>query len=447
MKTIAIVGKTNVGKSTFFNRLVGKKAAIVHDQAGVTRDRKEAKASLGDIRFKAIDTAGLEETSDLSKAMWKQTEKAIDDADIVLMMIDTRSGLNPLDMRLASLLRGIEKPVFLLANKCEGKEQHFISKEAYRLGLGDPIPVSGEHGLGMSDLYQALLPYFPKETDEKEEEISPYDLKVAIVGRPNVGKSTLVNQLLGENRMLTGPKAGVTRDAITVDLTWKDKKIQLVDTAGMRKQSKVGESLEKISVADAKHALNFAEVVIVVVDANNPLEGQDLLIARQVVEEGRALVIAVNKWDTVSKPKVLMNGIKEKLRTSLQQVKGVPVVTLSALTGQGVDLLMTEAFKIYTIWNKRVPTHKLNEWLQKMTEATPPPLASNGRRIPMRYMTQVGVRPPTFVIFSSTPDELPESYLRYLSNGLRKDYGLEGIPIRISMRKRNNPYAEKGKKR
>jgi len=445
MKTVALVGKTNVGKSTFFNRLVGKKAAIVHDRPGVTRDRKEGKASLGDISFKIIDTAGLEETSDLAKAMWKQTEKAIDDADIVLMMIDTRSELNPLDMRLAALLRGVGKPVFLLANKCEGKEQHFVSQEAYRLGLGDPIAVSGEHGLGMSDLYQALLPYFP-EDEEEEEKVSPYDLKVAIVGRPNVGKSTLVNQLLGEDRMLTGPNAGVTRDAITVDLLWKDKKIQLVDTAGMRKQSKVGESLEKISVADARRALNFAEVVIVVVDANNPLESQDLLIARQVVEEGRALVIAVNKWDTISKPKAVMNEIKEKLRTSLQQVKGVPVVTLSALTGQGIDLLMTEAFKIYSVWNKRVPTHKLNEWLQQMTEATPPPLASNGRRIPMRYMTQVGIRPPTFVIFSSNPDELPESYLRYLSNGLRKDYGLDGIPIRISMRKRNNPYAEKGKK-
>ena len=358
MKTVALVGKTNVGKSTFFNRLVGKKAAIVHDRPGVTRDRKEGKASLGDISFKIIDTAGLEETSDLAKAMWKQTEKAIDDADIVLMMIDTRSELNPLDMRLAALLRGVGKPVFLLANKCEGKEQHFVSQEAYRLGLGDPIAVSGEHGLGMSDLYQALLPYFP-EDEEEEEKVSPYDLKVAIVGRPNVGKSTLVNQLLGEDRMLTGPNAGVTRDAITVDLLWKDKKIQLVDTAGMRKQSKVGESLEKISVADARHALNFAEVVIVVVDANNPLESQDLLIARQVVEEGRALVIAVNKWDTISKPKAVMNEIKEKLRTSLQQVKGVPVVTLSALTGQGIDLLMTEAFKIYSVWNKRVKEVKI----------------------------------------------------------------------------------------
>ena len=414
---VALVGRTNVGKSTLFNRLTGKKEAIVHDMPGVTRDRKEGLAHLGDLSFKIIDTAGLEETSSLAKAMWQQTEKAIEQADIVLMMIDARSELTPLDMRLATDLRRQKKPVLLLANKCEGSSQYLAAAEAYRLGLGDPIAISGEHGLGMADLYQALQPFFPEDVISSEpENETECDLKVAIVGRPNVGKSTLVNRLIGQERLLTGPEAGVTRDAISVDLVWKNKKIKLTDTAGLRKKGKVSESLEKISVADTKRALDFAEVVIVVVDAANPLESQDLLIARQTVEEGRALVIAVNKWDTVVNPRKVMSDIKEKLRTSLQQVKGVPVVTISAKTGSGLDLLMKEAFSIYGIWNKRVPTHKLNDWLKRMTEATPPPLAKNGRRIPMRYMTQVGIRPPTFVIFSSNPDELPESYLRWNKN-------------------------------
>lgn len=451
LKTIALVGRTNVGKSTLFNRLVGKKEAIVHDMPGVTRDRKEAIGHLSDLTFKVIDTAGLEETTSLAKAMWEQTEKAIDEADIILMITDARSELNPLDTRLATDLRKQKKPVLLLSNKCEGSAQFAVASEAYALGLGDPIAISGEHGLGMADLYQALLPFFPKEDALLDAEPEPTsdlksDLKVAIVGRPNVGKSTLVNRLLGQERMLTGPEAGVTRDAISVELNWKGKKVLLTDTAGLRKRAKVDFSLEKISASDTKRALDFAEVVIVVVDAANPLEKQDLLIARQTVEEGRALVIAVNKWDTVQNPRRVMNEIKEKLRVSLQQVKGVPVVTISAKTGAGLDLLMSEAFKIYAVWNKRVPTHRLNEWLKSMTEATPPPLARNGRRIPMRYMTQVNTRPPTFVIFSSNPDELPESYLRYLSNGLRKDYGLDGIPIRINLRKRENPYANKGRK-
>ena len=281
------------------------------------------------------------------------------------------------------------------------------------------------------------------ETEEKSEE---KQLKLAIVGRPNVGKSTLVNQLLGQERMLTGPEAGVTRDAITIPFEWKGNKVLLTDTAGLRKRAKITHSLEKISAADSKHALDFAEVVVVVVDANNPLETQDLTVARKAVEEGRALVLAVNKWDTVKNQAIVKNTIKERLHNSLQQVKGLPVVYISAKTGQGMDLLMREVFRIYKVWNKRVPTAKLNIWLKEMTEATPPPLASNGRRIPMKYMTQVNTRPPTFVIFSSNPDELPESYLRYLSNGLRKDYGLDGIPIRISMRKRENPYAYRAKK-
>ena len=448
MKTVALVGRTNVGKSTLFNRLTGRRDAIVHDMPGVTRDRREGTAKLSDLTFRVIDTAGLEDISSLSKAMWEQTRKAIEQADVVCAIVDGRSSLNPLDKRLAVELRGLKKPVILLVNKCEGSEQTAQIGDAYSLGLGDPIPVSGAHGLGMADLYTALLPYLEKaDTDEivSEDEDAEKPLKISIVGRPNVGKSTLVNCLLGSERMLTGPEAGVTRDAICVDFAWKGHAIKLTDTAGLRKRGKVNESLEKMSAADTKRALDFAEVVVVVVDATNPLENQDLLIARQTVEEGRALVIAVNKWDKVDNPRQLMTQLKEKLRTGLQQVKGVPVVMLSAKNGTGMDLLMKECFRMYDIWNKRVPTHKLNEWLRRMTEATPPPVAKNGRRIPMRYMTQVGIRPPTFVIFSSNPDELPESYLRYLSNGLRQDYGLDGIPIRISMRKRNNPYADKKK--
>ncbi len=449
-KIIAIVGRTNVGKSTLFNRLCGKKEAIVHDMPGVTRDRREGRGHLGDLTFKVIDTAGLEETTSLAKAMWQQTEKAIEEADIILMVVDARSDLNPLDMRLAQDLRPLEKPVLLLANKCEGNAQFLAATESYKLGLGDPIAVSGEHGQGMLDLFQALLPYFPQEdetdTDDLDENEPVSPLKIAIVGRPNVGKSTLVNRLLGQERMLTGPEAGVTRDAISVDFEWKGRPVTLTDTAGLRRRSRVDFSLEKISAADTRRALNFAEVVIVVVDANIPLENQDLQIARQVVEEGRALVVAVNKWDAIANPRQKMNEIKTKLHDSLQQVKGVPLVTLSAKTGAGVDLLMKEVFHINDIWNKRVQTHRLNEWLKQMTEAHPPPVAKNGRRIPMRYMTQVNTRPPTFVIFSSNPDELPESYLRYLSNGLRDKFGLTGIPIRIHMRKRENPYVLQGKK-
>lgn len=446
-KIIAIVGRTNVGKSTLFNRLCGKKEAIVHDMPGVTRDRREGRGHLGDLTFKVIDTAGLEETTSLAKAMWQQTEKAIEEADIILMVVDARSGINPLDMRLAQDLRPLKKPVLLLANKCEGNAQFLAASESYKLGLGDPIAVSGEHGQGMLDLFQALLPCFPQDEETEEEPAETNSaLKIAIVGRPNVGKSTLVNRLLGQERMLTGPEAGVTRDAISIDFEWKGKPVVFTDTAGLRRRSRVDFSLEKISAADTRRALNFAEVVIVVMDANIPLENQDLQIARQVVEEGRALVVAVNKWDTIADPRKKMNEIKTKLHDSLQQVKGVPLVTLSAKTGAGVDLLMKEVFHINEIWNKRVQTHRLNEWLKQMTEAHPPPVAKNGRRIPMRYMTQVNTRPPTFVIFSSNPAELPESYLRYLSNGLRDHFGLTGIPIRIHMRKRENPYVAKGKK-
>lgn len=498
MKTIAIVGRTNVGKSTLFNRLCGRKFAIVHDRPGVTRDRKEADAFLYDLKFRLIDTAGLEETTSLAAAMWRQTEMAVAEADVVLAVVDARSELTRLDEKMANDLRKSHKPVLLLANKCEGKMTQATLGELYRLGLGEPIPVSGEHGLGMGDLHEALAPLlkdkedsddkiskiirtqknmryadnkkmaekFTDETDnclsndDANNEAEPADLKareraekqkrplkLAIVGRPNVGKSTLINQLLGKERLLTGPEAGVTRDAITIPWEWRGKQILLTDTAGLRKRGKVEQDLEKISAADTRNAIDFAEVVILVLDANVPMEKQDLLIASKVLNEGRNLLIALNKWDSVSNQKTVLNSLKEKIAVSLQQVKGLPIHTISARTGYGLDRLISDAFKMYELWNKRVPTHRLNDFLKRMTEAHPTPVASNGKRIPMKYMTQVSTRPPTFVIFSSNPDSLPESYLRYLSNGIREQYGLIGVPIRIYMRKRENPYAEKAKER
>ena len=459
MKTIAIVGRTNVGKSTFFNRLCGKKLAIVHDRAGVTRDRKEATGHLYDLQFRLIDTAGLEETTALAAAMWRQTELAIAEADIVLMVVDARGEMTILDEKLAKSLRKLDKPVILVANKCEGKEQQNALGNFYRLGLGEPIGFSAEHGLGLGDLFAKLKPLFPAPSKEDEEDLSDEEqeneerpkrpkrpLQLAIVGRPNVGKSTLVNRLLNQERVLTGPEAGVTRDAITVPFEWRGEKILLTDTAGLRKSGRIDDSLERFSAYDTKNAIDFAEVVILVLDANVPMEKQDLLIASRVIEEGRALIIALNKWDAVEHQKKVLNDIKEKMVSSLQQVKGLPVLTISAKTGYGLDRMMSEVFSIYKLWNKRVPTHKMNTFLRAMTEAHPTPVAKNGRRIPMKYMTQVSTRPPTFAIFSSNPDQLPESYLRYLSNGLRKDYGLDGIPIRISMRKRENPYAYRAKK-
>ena len=465
MKTVAIVGRTNVGKSTLFNRLCGRRLAIVHDEAGVTRDRKEAEAHLMDLSFRLVDTAGLEETTELAQAMWQQTQTAVMEADVVLAVVDGREDVMPLDVKMAQVLRKSGKKIILLANKCEGKIAH-LAGSFYRLGLGDPIPVSAEHGLGLSDLHEALKKVLPKEEErtsveeqqpiidekilhdkEKERLIrQSKPLKLAIVGRPNVGKSTLINTLLGKERLLTGPIAGVTRDAVTIPWEWRGRQILLTDTAGLRKQGKIEHELEKISVADTLNAIDFAEVVILVLDAAQPMEKQDLLIASKVLNEGRCLLIALNKWDTVERQKQVLNALKEKLAVSLQQVKGLPVHTVSAKTGYGLNRMMSDVFQLYELWNKRVPTHKLNDFLARMTQAHPTPVASNGKRIPMKYMTQVSTRPPTFVIFSSNPDSLPESYLRYLSNGLRSVYGLEGVPIRITMRKRANPYEKQGKK-
>ena len=443
---IAIIGRPNVGKSTLFNRLAGRKIAIVHDQPGVTRDRREAPAKLRDLDLRIIDTAGYEYS--LESRMWEQTKRAIDEADVCLFLFDARAGLQPYDEHFADILRQSGKPVVLLANKCESKAQEDSIHEAYKLGLGQPIPFSAEHGLGTNDLYEALKPLDKKtpksvsDTDNNDEEALERPLQLAIVGRPNVGKSTLVNALLKDERMLTGPEAGVTRDAITSEWVWQGRKVNLVDTAGLRRQSRVADSLEKMSAASTKHAAFMAQVVVLVLDADAVLEKQDLTIARKVIEEGRALVIAVNKWDIANRKEAL-DQLNYKLKTSLTQVEGVPTVTISALKGEGLDKLMRAVFKIYDRWNSRIPTAPLNQWFADMIDNYPPPLGKNKRRIKLRYITQAKSRPPSFYIFSSNPEGLPESYLRYLVNNLRETFDLGGIPIRMTVRKTGNPYADK----
>ncbi len=446
---VAIIGRPNVGKSTLFNRLAGKKLAIVHDTPGVTRDRKEAETKFNDLPLLIIDTAGYEYSNEdnLEARMWEQTQKAINDADVCLFLYDARAGLQPYDEHFADILRRSHKPVILLANKCEGKQQEDSRFEAYKLGLGEPIPFSAEHGLGMLDLYDALKEHYFKDnnvTENQEEENEEFDKKpiqVAIVGRPNVGKSTLVNALLKDDRMLTGPEAGVTRDAITSDWEWKGHKFKLVDTAGLRKQSKVSDSLEKMSAASSRYAVNMAQVVVLVLDADAILDKQDLTIASKVLDEGRALIIAVNKWDIADK-KEAIEKLKYKLRTSLTQVEGIPTITISALKSEGLDKLMSAVLKIYTRWNSRVPTAPLNKWFADVTGAYPPPLGKNKRRIKLRYITQAKIRPPSFFIFSSNPEGLPDSYLRYLTNSLRDTFDFGGVPIRITVRKTGNPYAD-----
>jgi len=443
MKTVAIVGRTNVGKSTLFNRLCHKKLAIVHDKPGVTRDRKEAVATLEEVTFCLVDTAGLESGGELEKSMWAQTRQAIRGADVVIMLVDVRAGVHPLDEQLAAELHKYAKPVLLVANKCEGREQEDLLYDFYKLALGDPIPFSAEHGRGVGELAAALLPLI--EGEEEQEVQNPEGqkaIRLAVVGRPNVGKSTLVNHLLQEERLLTGPMAGVTRDAIEVPFSWQGTPFVLIDTAGLRKRAKVNDSLEKMAGSHTANAINFATVVVLVLDATLAMERQDIAIAVKAFEEGRALVIALNKWDLVSEPKQVLKDIAETLSTSLQQVKGIPVVSLSGKTGYGVKTLMQRVLETYAKWDKRVPTHKINLFLKEMTEKHLPPIAKNGRRIPLKYMTQVSSRPPSFVIFSSNPQELPESYIRYLTNGLRTTFGFEGIPLRLTLRKQKNPYAK-----
>lgn len=460
--TVTIIGRPNVGKSTLFNRLVGKRLAIVDDQPGVTRDRREGDGRISDMRFRVIDTAGLEDSLDdsLEGRMRRQTEQALQDADVALLLIDARAGLTPLDEHFAQVLRRHDTPVLLCANKCEGSAGQPGMMEAYGLGMGEPIALSAEHGEGMLELYQALLPYADAaeehealngvdvnvELDEDgeplEEEAPNRPIQLAIVGRPNVGKSTLVNKLLGEDRLLTGPEAGITRDSIALDWEWKGRPVKLVDTAGLRRRGKVTDKVERLSAADTLRAVRFAQVVALVLDGNDMLEKQDLTIARQVIEEGRALVIVANKWDAVEDKQEALDKLHDRIMTSLPQVKGIPVVTISALKGRNLDRLLDGVLKIYETWNRRISTSRLNEWLYAMTEAHPPPLA-RGRRIKLRYMTQAKTRPPTFAVFVSVPDDLPDAYIRYLTNGLREDFDLPGIPLRINMRKGKNPFAPK----
>jgi GTP-binding protein len=442
--TVAIVGRPNVGKSTLFNRLVGKRLALVDDTPGVTRDRREGQARLGDLELTVIDTAGLEEAKagSLTARMRAQTERAVADADLALLLIDGRAGITPQDEHFARLLRRGGTPVVLVANKCEGRDCSFVLAEAYGLGLGEPIAISAEHGEGMTDLYariDSIAASLPSHEEAIEQPEAESPLQLAVVGRPNVGKSTLVNRLIGEERLLTGAEAGITRDAIAVDWEWRGRKLRLIDTAGLRRRSRVEVKLEKLSAADALRTIRFAEVVVLVLDAREGLEKQDLTIARLVEEEGRALVIAANKWDAVSDKAAAKRNLRDRIETSLPQVKGVPLVTVSALTGRNLEELMEAVFEIHEAWNRRIATAELNRWLEEATATHPPPAVS-GRRLRLRYMTQVKTRPPTFALFTSRPADLPDSYSRYLVNGMRETFALHGVPVRLVLRKSRNPY-------
>ena len=441
--TVAIVGRPNVGKSTLFNRLVGRRQALVHPTPGVTRDRREGEAGLLGLSFTAIDTAGLEDVrgETLAGRMQAQTGLAIDEADVLLMLVDARAGVTPLDTHFADALRRSAKPVVLAANKCEGGAGAAGLIDSWRLGLGEPVPISAEHGEGLSDLFDALAPYAgaADETPAGEESEGEGPLNLAVVGRPNVGKSTLVNRLLGEERVLTGPEPGVTRDAVWVAWSWRGREIRLIDTAGLRRRARVSERLERLTAADTENAIRFAHVAVLLVDGTEGLEKSDLTIARRIVEEGRAMVLAVNKWDAVGDRGGSLRTIRDRLERSLPQIRGIPVRTLSGLTGRGVDGLLPTVFETYGVWNLRVDTGPLNRWLAATVDRHPPPIVE-GRRLRLRYMTQIKTRPPTFALFASRPSSVPESYLRYLVNGLRDDFGLSGVPIRIALRKGRNPY-------
>jgi len=470
MYSIAIVGRPNVGKSTLFNRLAGRKQAIVDDRPGVTRDRREAMGSLAGLSFGLVDTAGLEESTrgSLEDRMRKQTEKAIELADLTLLVFDAREGITPADKFFANEIRKAGADVLLVANKCEGKAGLSGIAESWSLGFCEAIPVSAAHGEGMGDLYDALVDmakqqdrladltgdaYNDADVDDDDvledapdgEEVwtdkgAERPMRIAVIGRPNMGKSTLINRLVGEDRLLTGPEAGITRDAIEIPFSIDGREVILIDTAGMRRKSRIDEYLEKQMVDDALRAIRFSHVCILAIDAREPLNKQDLAIARLVAEEGRAMVIAANMWDDVQNRSEVLEELRYRLDQSLGQVRGVPLVPISALHGQRISNLIKEAFGIYQRWNMRLSTSRVNRWLEGMLEAHPPPLVQ-GRRLRIRYATQVKTRPPSFALFVSRPADFPDHYLRYLAAGLRQDFGMEGVPIRLMMRKGNNPYA------
>ena len=462
--TIAIIGRPNVGKSTLFNRLIGKKLALVDDTPGVTRDRREGDAKLGDLTFKVIDTAGLEEgeAGSLSARMRRQTEMAIGAADAIFFVIDARAGLTPTDRHFAQLVRRAGKPVILIANKAEGRKGEAGAYEGFDLGMGDPIALSAEHGDGFSSLYDAIRQALPAQSElpeededgeaaprfDDEEDGSELDvtkpLRIAIVGRPNAGKSTLLNRILGQDRLLVGPEPGITRDSIGIDFAWGERKIKLFDTAGLRKKARIEDKLEKLATADSLRAAKFAEVVVVLLDATIPFEKQDLRIADLIEREGRALVIGLNKWDLIANPGAELVKLREEADRWLPQLRGTPVIPVSGLTGRGIDKFMAAIFKAELIWNKRVSTARLNRWLAATVDNTPPP-AISGRRIKIRYMTQFKARPPQFLIFGNQLDHLATSYQRFLIKGLRDTFDLPGVPIRLGMRMGKNPF--EGKKR
>lgn len=447
--TVAIVGRPNVGKSTLFNRLVGKRIALVDDRPGVTRDRREGEGQLLGLSFRLFDTAGFEDEDpqSLPGRMRVQTEAAVREADVALFLFDARAGVTPLDEEVARWLRSSDTPVVLVANKCEGRAAEPGMMESYALGLGEPVALSAEHGEGMAELFEALLPHVERadmEEEVEDEEAPDAPLKLAIVGRPNAGKSTLVNRILGEDRLITGPEAGITRDSISIDWDWPDprggiRKVRLVDTAGLRKKAKIEDKLERLSASDTMRAIDFAEVVVLLLDATRGLEAQDLRIADRVLEEGRALVIALNKWDVAENQSSLFNGVKAALEEGLSQVRGVPLITVSAATGKGLDTLLGVAFETREAWSKRVSTGQLNRWFEDAVEKNPPP-APGGKRIKLRFVTQVKTRPPSFVIFGTRVDQLPMSYQRYLMNGIRRELGFGAVPVRLTLRAPKNPY-------
>ncbi|MGN6469210.1 MAG: ribosome biogenesis GTPase Der [Rhizobiaceae bacterium] len=471
--TAAIVGRPNVGKSTLFNRLAGRKLALVDDLPGVTRDRRVHAAKLYDLKFDIIDTAGLEDApaASLAGRMRAQTEAAIAEADLVLFLIDAKSGTTPDDRVFADLVRRSGKPVVLVANKAEARGAEGGLLEGWELGLGEPVPISAEHGQGLPDLREAIIAAIGEEralaeepepaaeeaplvgedvADIEDDQVPAYDatkpMRIAVVGRPNAGKSTLINTLLGEERLLTGPEAGITRDSISVEWEWRGRKVRLFDTAGMRRKSRVQEKLEKLSVADALRAVRFAEVVVVLFDATVPFEKQDLQIADLIIREGRALVIGFNKWDRIEHPQQLLAELREKTERLLPQVRGVLAVPVSAETGRGLDKLMDAVMKAHEVWNRRISTGRLNRWLESVLAHHPPPAVS-GRRLKIKYLTQVKTRPPGFVVSCSRPDAMPASYVRYLVNGLRSDFDMPGTPIRMVLRAPDNPYAGRARKR